>query len=214
MAFAQWLMQFPALTVMVFLRRDLGYRLLNPLSLIAVTGLLVVVAVLAQPGHADAQPIFLLVFALWAFIVGMFQRVQRWRELNRAVRQHSYYIGTSPFDFRWLPVVCRRNRRIARFIDPIFCALIGLAFFPFSHALAMWLVFSAFCLRSYEYTIHQKQRSLNLDTVDGLIVSEIQAETVEHFEQAPDARQQQPETGIPTGLGQDIQDHIRRRRTK
>src|ERR1039458_10787929 len=31
-AFAQWLMQFPALTVMVFLRRDLGFRLLNPLD--------------------------------------------------------------------------------------------------------------------------------------------------------------------------------------
>ena len=213
-AFALWLCQFPALSVMVFLRRDLGYRLLNPLSLIAVTGLLVVVSVLAQPGNADARPVFLIVFALCFFSLGMFQRLKRWRELNRDVRQHSYYIGTSPFDFHWLPMIFRRNRRLARFIDPLFCALIGAAFIPFSHALAMWLLFSAFCLRAYEYAIHKKERHLNLDTLDGLIVSEAQAETVERFEPTPGARPQPPSSGIPTGMGQDVGEHIKRRKTK
>lgn len=39
-AFVQWAMKFPALTLMVLSRPDIGYRLLNPLTLIAVFGLL------------------------------------------------------------------------------------------------------------------------------------------------------------------------------
>src|ERR1039458_5392122 len=116
--FVQWLVQFPALTVMVFLRRDLGYRLLNPLPLIGVTAILVVITVLAGPGIAEARPDDLLLFALLAFTLGAYQRLKRWRELNRNVRQHSYYLGSSPFDFPWLPVFFRRNRRIARLVDP------------------------------------------------------------------------------------------------
>jgi hypothetical protein len=210
-ATAQWLMRFPALTVMVFLRRDLGYRLLNPAWLIAGTGFLFVITVLTQPHTEGANPIDLLFFVLGALILGIYQRVKRWRELNRGIPQHSYYIGTSPFDYRWLPMFCRRNRRMARLADPIFCALIGLAVFPCSRALAMWLVFSGFCLRSLEYAVHQKQRNRDLDTIDGLINAEIQSETVEHFERPTDA-QQQPASGIPTGLGEDIQNQIKRKK--
>jgi hypothetical protein len=64
-------------------------------------------------------------------------------DLNNGIAQFSYYIGSSPFDFRWLPNFVRRNRRVARYFDPIFCAAIGLVLFPYSRALAMWLVFSA-----------------------------------------------------------------------
>lgn len=210
-AFVQWLMQFPALSVMVFLRRDIGYRLVSPLRLIAITGILFVGSVLAQPRNADAQPMFLLVFALCFFILGMFQRIKRWWEFNRAVRQHSYYIGTSRFDFHWLPAFCRRNRRIARLIDPIVCVLIGVAFFPVSHALAVWLIFSGFCLRSYEYIIHQRERNSELDMVDGLIDAERQGQTVAQFETVSNPRPRQQATGIPTGLGPDVREHIKRR---
>jgi hypothetical protein len=213
--FSQWLMQFPALTVMVFLRRDLGYRLLNPLALIAVTGFLAIISILAQPDNADNQPVFLLLFALMAFIVGMSQRLKRWQELNSGVRQHSYYIGTSCFEtIRWLPMFCRRNRRIARFIDPFTCMIIGVALFPVSRFLAMWLLFSGMCLRSFEYVIHQRERNRNLDLVDGLIISEAQGETVERFEESPGAQSQQPDPGIPTGLGPDIQEKIKHRKAK
>ena len=82
-ATAQWLMRFPALTVMVFLRRDLGYRLLNPAWLIAGTGFLFVITVLTQPHTEGANPIDLLFFALGALILGIYQRVKRWREPNR-----------------------------------------------------------------------------------------------------------------------------------
>ena len=62
-AMAQAFMKFPALTLMVILRRDLGYRLLNPLVLIAVFGVLAVVAILAMPGNEAARPVDLLIFA-------------------------------------------------------------------------------------------------------------------------------------------------------
>ena len=61
-------MEFPALTVMVFLRKDLGFRLLNPLRLLAVTVFLVVVSVFAQQGNATANPMMLLIFALAFFV--------------------------------------------------------------------------------------------------------------------------------------------------
>src|ERR1035441_8326789 len=87
--FAQRLMEFPALTVMVFLRRDLGFRLMNPLRLLAVTGFLFVISVFAQQGNADANPIFLLFFAVCAFVMGIVQRIKSWWKLNRGIRQHS-----------------------------------------------------------------------------------------------------------------------------
>src|ERR1017187_8282097 len=86
--FAQRLMEFPALTVMVFLRRDLGFRLMNPLRLLAVTGFLVVVSVFAQQGNADANPIFLLIFAGATFVLGIVQWIKSWWKLNRGIRQH------------------------------------------------------------------------------------------------------------------------------
>jgi len=211
MEFSQWIMQFPALTVMVFLRRDLGYRLLNPLALMAVTGFLSLISISAQPDNADNQPVFLLLFAVMAFIVGMSQRLKRWQELNRGVRQHSYYIGTSCFEtIRWLPMFCRRNRRTARFIDPFVCIIIGAALFPVSRFLAMWLIFSGICLRSFEYVIHQRERNRNLDMIDSLIISEAQGETVERFEEPPGAESQQPDPGIPTGIGDDIKSKIKK----
>ena len=205
----QWLMQFPALTVMVWLRRDIGYRLLNPLGLLAVTAFLLFFSALAQSRNGDNQPVFLLLFAVVTFILGISQRIRRWREINRGVRQHSYYLGTSPFDgLRWLPNFCRRNRRIARFVDPIFCAVIGLALIPVSPILTLWLVFAGACLRSFEYTVHQREWNLALDTVDSIIISEVQGRTVEQFEETPATPPQQPTTGLPTGIGNDIRDKI------
>jgi hypothetical protein len=213
-ATAKWLMQFPALSVMVFFRHDLGYRLLDPLRVLGITIFLVVFGVLAQPGNEAVEPIALFYFGMAFFVLAVAQRIKRWFQFNRTVRQHSYYIGTSPFAFRWLPAFMRHNRRIARFVDPLFCALIGLACYPLSHALACWLVFSAFCLRAYEFMIHERDRNLDMDTIDGLIQAENQSQTIEQFENVNRPRQHPQPTGIPTGLGQDVREHIRRRRGK
>jgi uncharacterized membrane protein YidH (DUF202 family) len=208
--FTKWLLHFPALTVMVWLRRDIGYRLLNPIGLIAVTTLLFVISALAQPGDADNQPVFLLLFAVMTLLLGISQRTKRWQELNRGIRQHSYYLGTSCFQqLRWLPMFCRRNRKIERILDPIFCILIGFALFPVSRALAAWLIFSGVCLRVFEYEVHIRERNRSLDIVDNLIVADRQTVIVEQFEASPGTAPQQPTTGIPTGIGDDIRDKIK-----
>src|SRR5579872_5100451 len=147
---AQTLMQFPATTVMVWIRPDLGYRIVGPARLIPVTVFLVVASVLAMPGNANARPVDLLIFALLTFTMGVYQRVRRWTQLGQRVRQHTYYLGTSYFDCRRLPESLRANRKIARFGDPIIVMLAGFSVFQFSRCLGMWLIFSGFCLRAYE----------------------------------------------------------------
>jgi hypothetical protein len=214
-AMAQAFMKFPALTLMVFLRRDLGYRLLNPLVLIAVFGVLAVIAILAMPGNEAARPVDLLIFTGLGFFSGLAQRIRRWREMERNVRQHSYYIGTSPFDQHWMPAFFRRHRRTARIIDPLVCAAIGLALLPFSRALALWLIFSAFCLRAYEDGIFNRERNQELDMTDGLIESNLQGEHVERYAEPSTHGQNPPaEPSVPTGLGDDIQAHVKRRQKK
>src|SRR5665213_4299716 len=178
---AKWLMQFPALSVMVFFRHDLGYRLLDPLRVLGITIFLIFFGVLAQPGNESAEPIALFYFGICFLVLAIAQRIKRWFQFNRAVRQHSFYIGTSPFAFRWLRSFMHRNRRVARFIDPLFCALVGAACYPLSHALACWLFFSAFCLRAYEFIIYERDRNLDMDTIDGLINAENQGQTVEQL---------------------------------
>jgi len=210
---AQWLTQFPALTLMVLLRPDVGYRLLHPLKLIAINGVLALIVMELQGGHEDDRPWALLLFAALSFCAGLGQRIRGWRELSKPARQHSEYVGTSPFNFRWLPNFVRRNRRVSRFIDPIFCAIVGIAFYPLSHTLACYLVFAAFCLRAYEAQIFERERNRDLDLTDGLIRAQYQSDVVEQFEVPPASQPRQGRSGLSTGLSPDIQKNIKQRKS-
>jgi hypothetical protein len=205
-AIAKWLTQFPALTIMVILRRDIGYRLLNVGVLTAVFGILFVVTVLATPGNDSANTTPLLVFAGIGYFNGIAQKIRRWRDFNRGIVTHSYYLGSSPFAFSWLPNFMLRNRRVARYGDPIICAIIGVALFPFSHALSIWIAFSAFCLRAYEHQIFQRARSQEFDFEDSIIEAEV---VIEQQNPAPNSSRNQESSGIPSGLGNDIKSKIR-----
>jgi len=209
----QWLCTFPALTVMVFLRRNLGYRLLSPLSLCVVAAVMFLISTFAQ--HTP-NPEGLQIFALLVLFVGASQRWSRWKEIRRGVRLHTYYIGDSCLEFRWLPGFIRRNRRIPRFFDPLFCFAIGALLFMVSPALGGWIVFSGFCLRTFEDAVYRKELERDLDTLDGLIASEVQAEAVEHFSEAPkeERRHADLSTGIPTGLAPDVEEVIARKRAR
>lgn len=216
---AQWLMQFPAITVMVWLRRDLGFRMVSPIRIFPVTAILFVISILAGNGDRDQTLWGLLTFAVLTLALGTYQCVKRWIELGRRVRQHSYYLGTSPFrKFHWIPESIRRERRLERFADPIFCVLVGLAIFRFSHAFGAWLVFSGCCLRTYEFSVHMRDRNLSLDILDGMLRSEQQNQTVEEFEAKSAWHKHEAPNGLPTGLGEDIESQItisvKQRKTK
>ncbi|TAL00755.1 MAG: hypothetical protein EPO07_09270 [Verrucomicrobia bacterium] len=209
----KWLIQFPARSVMVLLRRDIGVRLLNPLVLAAVFGFVAVLAILATPGNEAARPGDLLIFAGLGFLSGIVQRVRRLWGMSRNVRQHTYYIGSSPFA-KWLPEFLRRNRRDGRFIDPLFCMTVGFILLPYSKALAMWLVFSGFCLRLFEFTVHEREQENELDLKDSLVEAEQNSRTVEQSEHVPDEMPEQSDAGIPTGIGSDISEQVKKQRTR
>jgi hypothetical protein len=206
------IMIYPALTVMVFLRRDLGYRMVNPKWLTGVTLVEIVIAMIFHPRIGGPNALFF--FAVTAFAFGMTQRFKRWKEFNRGVKQHSFYIGTSCFESPKLPEFLRRNRRIARTADPILCVLVGVYCWRYFPALGFWLFLSGMCLAGFEGDVHRRDRNQTLDMVDSIIVSEVQSDTIEEFEEAPNATPQEPAPGIPAGLGDDIHDHLKRRQPK
>jgi hypothetical protein len=206
---AKWVTQFSALTWMIWIRPDLGFRMVSPIRIIPVTVILIVVSDLAMPGSPDARPVDLLVFALLTLGMGIFQRIKGWIKFEQKIRQHSYYMGTSVLDVPLLPAFFRRSRRIERFVDPIVCTIIGLALFHFSRALSMWLIFSGLSLRMYEHTIFQRNREMSLDIIDAMNVSEQQSQIVEEFEATSAWHKHRDATGVPTGLGDDLERQIK-----
>lgn len=203
----------PALTVMVILRRNLGYRFLNPAYLFGMAFALVVVSALAQQSR---NPEGLLIFAAIMLVAGLVERFKRWRETHRGVRKHSYYIGDSYLEFKWLPAFMRRHRRVERFLDPLVCFIFGVLLLALSRALGMWLIFSSFCLRVFEDAVFRRQLDRELDTLDGMIASEDQVEIVERYSVSVEIRRRQKSDsgGIPTGLSPDIQRKIEQRRRR
>src|SRR5665647_1999927 len=77
----------PALTAIVFFRRDIGARLLAPR--IGITTVLLMLACAFIP--PSAQPSHLFFFALSSLYIGTVQRFRRWQEFRKRVPQHSYY---------------------------------------------------------------------------------------------------------------------------
>jgi hypothetical protein len=211
-AFFDFLAYLPALTVMVIIRRDLGYRVINPLHIFGVTAFLFIVGSFYDPSYPDHHLAHLKVFAVIVFCFAAVQRLKRRIEMKRGTCEHSYYIGTSVFDAKWLPEVMRRNRIMARFADPLLCAFMGLILNAKSPTLSHWLFFSALSLMVTEQVVRKKQKVMELDMMDSLIASQHQGNIVREFEQPPSRQPQQPAAGVPTGVGSDIQRQIKRRR--
>jgi len=202
-----WMSRFPALTVMVFLRQDLGYRILDPLPLAGVSVFMFFAAGIAG---RESYPGYLLAYIVIMLMAATRQRMKRWGQIRRGVKMHSFYIGTSVLDKSWLPNFCRNDRRLERIADPLAAILVGIALFPLTHALGLWLMFSGFCLRTLEYAVFRKELHQKLDMVDGLVMAEVQAETVEVFAPPPVTNSGGPSSGsVPTGLAADIRDRIK-----
>jgi hypothetical protein len=81
--------------------------------------------------------------------------------------------------------------------------------------LGFWLAMAAACLRVFEAEVCEKEQNRELDLVDSLINSDIQGQVVEKFEGVPSSpRQQTLESNVPTGMADDIHEHIKRRKAK
>jgi hypothetical protein len=219
MKIVQYLSIFPAITIMVFMRRKVGFRMLKPSWLIGMAFFLWFINGVTNmiPFGQPAGTIFSnfpMVMLAFAFI----QRFWRWRELCQGIRWHTLSPGISYFELLPLPAFLRSHRRIYRFLDPLACFVFSMFFgIFFSQPLARWFAFSSFALFIFEQTLFEKQLDRDLDILDGLVASEVQAETVKHFEGSQPEEKQRTladTAGIPTGVAFDIHKQIELRRAK
>lgn len=202
----EWLIWLPALSAAVLIRKDIGGRMLHRGYISGVSLVMFLLSLLALPRDGATA---LRIYAGVVFVVGFAYAIKRWMEFNQGCKQNSHYIGTSPFNF--MPALFRRNRRTARFLDPMFIFLCGALLLPGFPAVGLWLMFAAICLGTIEAQAWTNWRREQMDMVDGLVLAEVKSETVEKFEQAP-ARQQRQEAAIATGLGDDIARKIEQKR--
>jgi hypothetical protein len=219
MKIVQYLAIFPAITIMVFMRRKVGFRMLKPSRLIGMAFFLWFIGDLFNMLPFTKPPGFIYDrFPLLLLAVGFLERYRRWRELCNGERWHTMSPGISYFELLPLPAILRSHRRIYRFVDPAACFIFSMLFgIFFSQPLARWFAFSSFCLFIFEQTLFEKQLDRDLDILDGLVAAEVQNETVKHFEgPQPDEEQRTLEdtAGIPTGVSFDIHKQIELRRAK
>ncbi len=207
---------FPAITVMVFIRRRIGFRMMKPTWLIVLTIIMLLVASMF-PQFTAPHGIFMAAYALAMLGLGLWQHWQRWCELCRGERWHTCSPGISYLESLPLPPVLKSHRRVNRFIDPAAVAVVGLLIgLLLSHGLGVWIMFSAFFLYVFEQDLYEKQLNRDLDTLDGLFAAEVQGETVEFFTGGVTEEQRTLEetAGIPTGLAPDIAKQVEVRRAK
>jgi hypothetical protein len=220
MKIIQWLAIFPAITIMVFMRRKVGFRMLKPSRLITMAMLLWFINGVCNINFLIFKPAGFIFaeFPLLMLLMAFLERSRRWRELCRGERWHTLSPGLSYFELLPLPAFLTAHRRIYRFLDPAACFIFSMFFgVVFSEPLARWIAFSSFALFIYEQTLFEKQLDRDLDILDGLVAAEVQTETVEHFTgEQPDVKQRslQQTAGIPTGVAFDIHRQIAMLRAK
>jgi len=231
------LAMFPALTLMVFTRRKVGYRFLNPTRLMIMAVLLWVLAgvsTLAPVGtttvtsatnpytgssqsytvpnsSATASLYPLIIFGLLMFALGMIERYLRFRDIKRGVSWHTYSRGIS-----WLSVLPLSDSAVKRFVEPAVCAIIGIliALLPF-HFLGYYIIFAAICLFVFEAWDYEHSLNMMLDTLDSLVDSEVISGNVEYYSHPNPTQRPLDETaGIPTGIAPDIEAQIQKRRAR
>jgi hypothetical protein len=216
----QYLALFPALSIMVFIRRKIGYRMLAPSRLFGIAMFLWFINGICNIGFLIFQPAGLLFsdFPTVMLMFGFFQRFRRWNALCRGERWHTMSPGISYLEVLPLPAFLKSHRRIYRFVEPLLCFIASMFIgVLFSEPLARWIAFSSICLFIYEQALYEKQLDRDLDILDGLIAAEVQGETVEYFSgEQPEAKERgiQETGGIPTGVAFDIHRQIEQRRAR
>lgn len=208
----QYFTLFPALTVMVFLRRKIGYRFLDMLKIQIMVFLLWVYGAFTSIPFGPEAGTIIVLFSLAVLTAAIIERRLRWRDLKRGIRWHTYSRGISWFSY-FLPLP---EHIVKRFIDPVAVLLPGIALFFVFRPLGFYLIVSAVCLFLFETIDFQKQIDRMLDQIDNQVEGEIASENMEYFQQggAGGIRPIEETAGIPTGADPDLAAAIERRRAR
>jgi hypothetical protein len=220
MKIVQYLAILPAITIMVFMRRKVGFRMLKPSWLIGMACFLWFIDGLCATNLLVFSPCgYIFTKFPWVMLAaGFLQRYLRWRDLCSGHQWHTFSPGISYFEYLPLPKFLKAHRRIYRFVDPAACFIFSMFFGVFfSEPLARWIAFSSLALFIYEQALFEKQLDRDLDILDGLVAAVVQTKTVEHFAgpQGDDVQRTLEETaGIPTGVAFDIHRQIEKLRAQ
>jgi hypothetical protein len=203
---------FPALTIVIFLRRKVGFRFLDMMKIQIMAVLLWGYAAFSSITFGPAAGAIIFLFSLAVLIAAFVERRLRWRDIKRGVPWHSYSRGVSWFS-SFLPL---REIIVRRFIDPAAALVIGIALFFLFRPLGFYLIVCAVCLFLFETIDYQRQIDRMLDQLDNLVESEVVSENVEYFQSGGVAKERPVEqtAGIPTGTDPDLAAAIARRRAR
>ncbi|MBV9468269.1 MAG: hypothetical protein JOZ57_03430 [Abitibacteriaceae bacterium] len=179
---AIFVLMFPSNSVIVFLRRNLGYRVIRPwmfqltfLVLLGLSSMGVTSAVLSGGATSIVTP--LLIFALLMGGLAFYHRRRGWELLfDEPNPIHSMSRGDSHLA-KVLPML--REDIIQRYIEPAVCILLGLVLLPFAWTLGVWLLLSGVALTFIEGLFVERAVNDVLDRHDARIEAKINREVDE-----------------------------------
>jgi hypothetical protein len=212
------LLAVPSLSVMVLLRRKIGYRTLQPwmlmlafLALFAMGAWSLISGSFASRNLGVTNALMLII----AFVMaasGFAQRRGAWKRIATGARWHTKSRGIS-----FLAALPFPEHVVQRFVEPIFCIVAGFILMPtVSVMLGLWLAFSGACLGVLEGIIYDVQLNKMLDQLDGLVEAEVAAENNAFFSQGQTERQTpgiESMAGITVGFAPELQHLVNKRLT-
>jgi hypothetical protein len=184
---------YPAITVLVFLRRKVGLRQLSAGRLV-IMGLIVAFVPsflgnfnltgfaegVGVPQPASTTDYLPPLFALALVGYGLWQRHQRWNDVLHNVDWSTRSLGASYFEGR-IPLLS--ESAILRFIDPLVCAVAGLIVAVLSRPLSVWILFSAVCVAMIESIVQEQELDDFLDQFDAGVKARALARDIASIEQ-------------------------------
>ena len=169
-------------SLLVFLRQDIGVRLLMRRRFVVLAALLIGVAYIQTPFDRS-----LTLFAVCVVILAFFHRARHmWRIKRGTPEWHSYDTGRSLL-FGFLPLP---RFFVQGVLEPAICGALGWWLAQRSNAtfyLGWWLVLSSMTLSSLENTIRVARRESLFDLGDTFVESEHFARRAEAFTNRPGA---------------------------
>jgi hypothetical protein len=222
MKIVQWASFFPALTLMVFTRERLGFRVLKPTHVLGITMVIWFIQGICNMNILIFHAVGGVFSAFpWVFMVAAFwQRRARWKQLLQGQCWHTYSSGISFLErVPFMPAYFKDQRRIYRILEPALCFFLSMGVgILLSQGLARWMALASIAMAIYEQNAYDRQLERDLDILDSLVESEVQNEAVKHFT-GPKADEQdfsltQTAGVVSTGAAYDIKKQIERLRAK
>jgi len=218
-----WLADILALSVHVFIRRKIGYRIVEPVTLIILFLLmffgpnLITIPISWMTGIfinlMTATQASFGVFGLVMVSLGLFHRFRHWRHIKRAQQDTWMTTSRGVSNFEFLPIP---QHIVYRYVDAGVCFLFGWIIIgrilgePW---LGYWVMASAACFMLVENQSYNSQLNHTLDMLDSMIAARAQARLVQFYQpESQEIRLSRSETaGLPTGVARDVERLISQR---